>query len=77
MRVHVAHEPDGRVVALAESDSGDGGLSVRLLPMDGREVTEIDVPEEFAGLSLSELHARLRMEPGPSGMTVRWQPGPD
>ncbi|MFJ8312215.1 MULTISPECIES: hypothetical protein [unclassified Streptomyces] len=72
MRVQVAYDQHGRIIALADVDSS-GGVSVRPLPMDGREVTEIEVPDEYTDLPLSGLYARLRLEVGPEGPQAHWQ----
>ncbi|MFD9816940.1 hypothetical protein [Streptomyces sp. NPDC059080] len=62
MRVHVAYERDGLIVALTDVGDQGGGISAHPLPMDGREVAEVDVPDEHANLSLSELAKRLRVD---------------
>ncbi|MFI5617986.1 hypothetical protein [Streptomyces sp. NPDC051567] len=72
MRVHVVYERDGKIVALADVDS-EGGVGVRPLAQEGREFTQIDVPDAYAGLPLSGLYERLRLEVGTEGPRAHWQ----
>ena len=71
MRVHVAYEQDGSIVALAEiEENPTGGIACRPVPGDGQAVAEADVPEEFTELPLSHLLKSLRASAGPEGVKL-------
>ncbi|MFJ6573392.1 hypothetical protein ACIQNU_38870 [Streptomyces sp. NPDC091292] len=73
MRLHVAYESDGHIVALVEP-SDEGRIAVRPLPGDGREVAELEVPDDYAELPLSALRHRLRVATGPQGPALVERP---
>ncbi|MEU7181783.1 MULTISPECIES: hypothetical protein [Streptomyces] len=71
MRVHVAYERDGSIVALAEiEENPTGGVACRPLPGDGQTVAEADVPGEFTDLPLSQLLSSLRVSEGSEGVLL-------
>ncbi|MFE7316533.1 hypothetical protein ACFU7T_26080 [Streptomyces sp. NPDC057555] len=71
MRVHVAYEQDGSIVALAEiEENPTGGIACRPLPGDGQSVAEAEVPREFTDLPLSQLLKNLRVSERPEGVQL-------
>ncbi|WP_329563131.1 hypothetical protein [Kitasatospora sp. NBC_01266] len=71
MRVHVAYEQDGRIVALAEiEDQPAGNMVIRPVAGGGRSVVEAEVPTEYADFSLAGLIDRLRVDTGAATPTL-------
>ena len=59
MRVHVAHDKHGRIIAAAETGKGGGDI---LVARPGATVAELELPEKFADVKLSESLHLLRVD---------------
>ncbi len=60
MKLHVAHDKDGRILGAAVA--GDKGAGDRPVARPGMTVTELEVPEEFSSKELGEFVHRLRVD---------------
>jgi len=75
MRLHVVYDAKGNIIALghvsAEPEAFDAPRSGPQAG-EGQSVAEIDVLDEHAGLTLVELHDRLRVDVKAS--RPKWMP---
>jgi hypothetical protein len=60
MKLHVAHDKEGRILGAAVV--GPKGAGDRPVARPGLLVAELEVPTEFAGKELSEFVHRLRVD---------------
>ena len=60
MKLHVAHDENGKI--LAATEIGPKGAGDRPVARPGMSVAEFDVPKEFAGSKLGEFVHRLHVD---------------
>jgi hypothetical protein len=60
MKLHLAYDKQGKIVAAAES--GPKGAGDRPVAQPDINVAEVDVPEEFSGKKLSEFLHLLQVD---------------
>ena len=62
MKLHIAHDESGRI--LAATEAGAKGAGDRPIPRPGMTVVELEVPKEHASSKLSEYVHRLHVDVG-------------
>lgn len=62
MKIHVAYDHDGRVLAAVTLPVANAGPSVHLAPQAGSDLAELDVPAEFEGKNLHEFMHLVRVD---------------
>jgi hypothetical protein len=62
MKIHVAYDRDGRVLAAVLQPDAEAGPSVHLAPQAGSDVAEFDAPAQFEGKRLDEFMHLVRVD---------------
>jgi hypothetical protein len=69
MKLYVAHDEKGRILAAAEA--GKKGAGDRPVPRPGMSVVELEVPKELADSKLSDFAHRLQVDVAAKKLVVK------
>jgi hypothetical protein len=62
MKIHVAYDQDGRLLAAVLQPGANAGPTIHLAPQAGADLAELDAPAQFEGKRLDEFMHLLRVD---------------